>query len=283
MESIVGFVIAAIVGITGIGGGSFTTPALVLMAGLPASEAVGTAMVFAGVLRLLAAPFYMARKHVDLKYLRLLLVGAVPGLLFGTWLLRIMRTRSWSPVALLVIGLMLAISSALTFVPRLRQPRFAGERSGWLSVLAVPIGVETGFSSAGAGALGTILLLNLSELATPAVVGTDILFGIVLAIVGSVFHLGWGSINGLMLIKLLAGGIPGVLLGCAFSKKVPAEKLRTVIALVAIALGLQLVWMGGAPLMKARLAKIDQPTLRRSTSPDAIAVNSLPASAGKDP
>ena len=275
METIVGFVIAAIVGITGIGGGSFTTPALVLLAGLPASEAVGTAMVFAAVLRLLAAPFYMARKHVDLRYLRLLLVGAVPGLLFGTWLLRIMRTRSWSPVALLVIGLMLAISSALTFAPRLRQPRFAGERGGWLSVLALPIGVETGFSSAGAGALGTILLLNFSELATPAVVGTDILFGIVLTVVGSVFHLGWGSINSLTLIKLLAGGIPGVLLGCVFSGRVPAERLRTAIAVVAIALGLQLVWMGGAPLVLARIARQDRPTLQPTISAAALALNSF--------
>jgi uncharacterized protein len=255
MEIIVGFLIAATVGITGIGGGSFTTPALVLLAGLPAGEAVGTAMVFAGVLRLFAAPFYMVRKHVDLKYLRLLLIGAIPGLLFGTWLLREMRSRTWSPIALLVIGLMLAISSALTFAPRLRRPDFAREKSGWLSLLALPIGVETGFSSAGAGALGTILLLNFSELAAPSVVGTDILFGIVLAVVGSLFHLGWGSINTLTLLKLLAGGIPGVLLGCAFAKKVPAQRLRTVIALVAIALGLQLVWMGGAPLVRARLAR----------------------------
>ena len=275
METIVGFVIAATVGVTGIGGGSFTTPALVLLAGLPANEAVGTAMVFAGVLRLLAAPFYMARKHVDLKYLRLLLLGAVPGLLLGTWLLRMMRTRTWSPVALLVIGSMLAISSALTLAPRLRQPRFASERSGWLSILALPIGVETGFSSAGAGALGTILLLNFSELAAPAVVGTDILFGIVLAIVGSVFHLGWGSVNGLTLIKLLVGGIPGVLLGCAFSKKVPAERLRTVIAVVAVALGLQLVWMGSAPFVRARIAKLDRPAIKQSISPTAVALNSF--------
>jgi hypothetical protein len=277
METIVGFVIAATVGITGIGGGSFTTPALVLLAGLPASEAVGTAMVFAAVLRLLAAPFYMARKHVDLKYLKFLLLGAIPGLLFGTWLLRMMRTRTWSPIALLIIGLMLAISSALTFAPRLRQPRFASERSGWLSVLALPIGVETGFSSAGAGALGTILLLNFSELAAPAVVGTDILFGIVLAIVGSVFHVGWGSISGVTLMKLLAGGIPGVLLGCAFSKKVPAEKLRTVIAVVAIALGLQLVWMGSAPFVRSRIARLDLPALKQSIPPATVALDSFAA------
>ena len=59
MHFLIGFAIAVAVGLTGIGGGSFTVPALVLIAGLPASEAVGTAFVFAGAIRLVAAPFYM--------------------------------------------------------------------------------------------------------------------------------------------------------------------------------------------------------------------------------
>ncbi|HWC19794.1 MAG TPA: TSUP family transporter, partial [Terriglobales bacterium] len=164
MEVVLGFIIAATVGITGIGGGSFTTPVLVLLIGLPAGEAVGTAMVFAAVLRLLAAPFYVIGRNVDSKYLRFLLLGALPGLLIGTWLLRLMRTQVWSPIALLIIGIMLTFSSALTFAPRVRQPQLTRRRSGWLSLLALPIGVETGFSSAGAGALGTVLLLNYSEL-----------------------------------------------------------------------------------------------------------------------
>jgi hypothetical protein len=40
MNFLVGFLIAAAVGLTGIGGGSFTVPALVLLAGLTAGEAV---------------------------------------------------------------------------------------------------------------------------------------------------------------------------------------------------------------------------------------------------
>ena len=58
---LIGFAIAVAVGLTGIGGGSFTVPALVLIAGLPASEAVVTAFVSAGVIRLVAAPFYMLK------------------------------------------------------------------------------------------------------------------------------------------------------------------------------------------------------------------------------
>lgn len=241
MEWIAGFLIAVTVGLTGIGGGSFTVPILVL-AGMPTVEAVGTAMVFAAILRLTVAPVYMARRHVHARYLSLLLLGAVPGLLLGTWLLHIMHNSSWKTWVLLVVGIMLTFSSALSFVPKLRNPEFAKTNQSWLALLALPIGVETGFSSAGAGALGTILLLNFSEMPVGQVVGTDIVFGIVLAVVGSIFHLGWGSINTAILLHLLAGGIPGALAGCALARRVPSGKLRAAVAVIAIALGLQLVW-----------------------------------------
>lgn len=52
MHILIGFLIGLAVGLTGIGGGSFTVPALVLIAGLPAAPAVGTAFVFAAVLQL---------------------------------------------------------------------------------------------------------------------------------------------------------------------------------------------------------------------------------------
>lgn len=270
MEIVLGFLIAAIVGITGIGGGSFTTPVLVLLIGLPAAEAVGTAMVFAAVLRLLAAPFYLVRRNVDSKYLRFLLLGAVPGLLIGTWLLRLMRTRVWSPVALLLIGIMLTLSSALTFAPRAREPHLTRRRSRLLSLLALPIGIETGFSSAGAGALGTILLLNYSELSAATVVGTDLLLGIVLAVLGSFFHLGWGSINTVSLLRLLAGGIPGVLVGCALAKQVPGHKLRMAVAAVAIVLGLQLIWMGGSPLVRSHVVASKTSSGKQPVSPGIV-------------
>src|SRR5947209_14801361 len=88
MNVLIGFLIAVVVGLTGIGGGSFTVPALVLLAGLTAGEAVGTAFLFAGVLRLIAAPFYLLGREIHSRYLWLLLLGAVPGLLLGTWALQ---------------------------------------------------------------------------------------------------------------------------------------------------------------------------------------------------
>jgi uncharacterized protein len=248
MHFLIGFLIALAVGLTGVGGGSFTVPALVLIVGLTAGEAVGTAFLFAGVLRLIAAPFYFVGKQIHSRYLWLLLLGAVPGLLIGTWVLHLFSKDRGNPVVILLLGVILAASSSVTFIRRAQNPGFAANNHHWLPWLALPIGVESGFSSAGAGALGTVLLLNFSEMTPTQVVGTDLLFGLVLAVIGSAFHWGFGSMNLPILFELLLGGIPGVVLGCLLAPRVPANKLKTVVALVAIFAGLQLVWSGGRTL-----------------------------------
>src|ERR1700676_3908167 len=254
MHLLLGFIIALVVGLTGIGGGSFTVPALLLIVGLPAGEAVGTAFVFAGVLRLVAAPFYLLGRHVHSRYFRLLLVGAVPGLVVGIIALRLLAKPGSDPFVVIVLGLILALTSSVTFLPRISNPGFAQKNSRWLPWLAFPIGVESGFSSAGAGALGTVLLLNYSEMPPAPVVGTDILFGLVLAIIGSAAHWTFGSVSTQALLQLLAGGVPGVIIGCLLTPRVPAQKLKAVVAVIAICAGLQLVWSGPRSLVTQRPA-----------------------------
>lgn len=256
MNIILGFLIALAVGLTGIGGGSFTVPALVLIAGLPAGEAVGTAFVFAGVLRLFAAPFYLIGRQFHGRYLWRLLLGAIPGLLLGTFALRLLGQEGGNPIIVILLGIVLAASSSVTFAPRAQNPGFARKNSGWLPWLALPIGVEAGFSSAGAGALGTVLLLNFSEMTPPEVIGTDLVFGLVLAVIGGAFHWKFGAINDGVLLQLLAAGIPGVVLGCLAARIVPARKLKVVVALIAIFAGVQLVWNGTHTLIANRAAAI---------------------------
>ena len=64
----------------------------------------------------------------------------------------------------------------------------SADHSRWLPPLAALIGGEVGFSSAGAGAMGAVALLNLTKLTPPQVVGTDMVFGLVLSILGGGLH-----------------------------------------------------------------------------------------------
>ena len=64
-----------------------------------------------------------------------------------------------------------------------------------MGALAVPIGFEVGFSSAGEGALGSLLLMSFAPLAPVQVVGTDLVFGLALSSVGGGLHWGLGSVD----------------------------------------------------------------------------------------
>jgi len=162
--------------------------------------------------------------------------------------LRMLAKQDSNALIVLLVGILLTLSSSITFVPRAQAPSFARKNARWLPWLAFPIGVESGFSSAGAGALGTVLLLNYSEMAPAQVVGTDLVFGLVLAMIGSVIHWTFGSISTVVLGQLLLGGIPGVIVGCVLSRKLPAQKLKAVVAVIAVCAGLQLVWSGARAL-----------------------------------
>jgi len=246
MKVLIGFFAALIVGLTGVGGGSFTTPALILLAGNTGAEAVGTALVFATVIRLVAAPFYLLGQKIHTRYLVIMLLGAMPGVLAGTYLLRTATARVSSPWVLVVLGTMLVSGAVMTAWARRARGSGALQHhaSRWLAWLALPLGVETGFSSAGAGALGSLLLFNFTPLSPAEVVGTDIVFGTALTALGALFHFRFGTVSGGTLESLLAGGIPGVLIGCLLAPRLPAQLLHKMVLALTGLLGLQLLLMG---------------------------------------
>jgi hypothetical protein len=103
--------------------------------------------------------------------------------------------------------------------------------------------------------LGTVLLLNYSEMPPADVVGTDLLFGLVLAVIGSAMHWKWGSVGDAVLLRLLAGGVPGVLVGCALARVVPARRLKFAVAALAIFAGMQLVWTGSKSMTEKQVQR----------------------------
>ena len=76
--SIAGFVVGAIVGLTGVGGGSLMTPLLVLGFGVPPVTAVGTDLLYAGFTKAGGAAAHSLKGHVDWRITALLAAGSVP-------------------------------------------------------------------------------------------------------------------------------------------------------------------------------------------------------------
>jgi uncharacterized membrane protein YfcA len=120
-------------------------------------------------------------------------------------------------------------------------------------------------------------LLNYSEMSPSEVVGTDLLFGLGLAAIGSAIHLEIGSVSSSTLLQLLAAGVPGVLLGFILSRRTPARKLKSAIALIAILAGLQLVWTGSRSFLTPSVVHGARPLVSPAANPLLVAKPSNPA------
>ncbi len=252
MESILGFLIATVVGLTGAGGGPLTVPLLVLVLGRSAAESVGTSLAFVFLVKLAASPWHIFRGSVHWPTLGRMLAGGLPGVLLGSWILLHLSKQQIEPILLPLVGCTIALL-ALIRLFRVKATDRPGEAlvkpRAWLIPLAtLPIGAEVGFSSAGAGALGGLLLMYQTQLAAATIVGTDLIFGMGLSLLGSGIHLLFGQIERDLVFKLLLGGIPGVLFGSWLSSRIPGARLQFAMNLVFGYLGLHMSWKGLAPL-----------------------------------
>jgi uncharacterized membrane protein YfcA len=215
------------------------------------AEAVGTSMVFVTIVKLLSAPVYVLRRQFSAATLIRLLAGGLPGVVAGALLLSGLHTRRLEHAVLAIVGGTIAVM-AMASLWRLRGGKAAVpkcDRSRLLPWLALPIGLEVGFSSAGAGALGGIALLSLTPLAPPVIVGTDLLFGLSISAAGSGLHLALGKVNGHVAGQLLAGGVAGALVGPWLATRMPVRAMRAALSLVLSVLGAQLFWRGVASLV----------------------------------
>jgi hypothetical protein len=111
-----------------------------------------------------------------------------------------------------------------------------------VSALMLPIGAGVGFSSSGAGALGTVMLLSLTSLSTPQVVGTDLAFGLGITLVGSGIHMIHGQFAAGLLIKLVIGGVVGAVFGSWLAPKIPNRWLRFGLSLWLLFIGCKFCW-----------------------------------------
>ncbi|MBV9503553.1 MAG: sulfite exporter TauE/SafE family protein [Acidobacteriia bacterium] len=246
MPFFIGFAIALAVGLTGVGAGSITAPMLILFFAISPANAVGTALIFAAVIKLVVAPMYLLRKQVSLRVLTILCVGGLPGVLLGVYLIGALNVKHYERALFVILGTTIAATAMYSLyrtLHRVKQPQQA-ERYGWLPLIGLGIGSEVGFSSAGAGALGSLALLNLTPLTPARVVGTDMLFGLALSFVGGGINLTSGHYDHDMLWKLITGGIAGVLIGANLSAVLPPRPLRVALSVWLSFVGLQLAWRG---------------------------------------
>ncbi|MGP0074768.1 MAG: sulfite exporter TauE/SafE family protein [Bryobacteraceae bacterium] len=245
MEIVLGFMIAVAIGITGVGAGVITAPVLILFFHVPPARAVGTALVFSTAVKLLVVPMQIYRKQVDYRVLGYLLAGGIPGVLAGSLILARLNTKGSQGILYAALGITIVVMAALNLYRMWLHPgRGLKDFSRWLPAVALPIGAEVGFSSAGAGAIGSLALLWMTPLSAARVVGTDLFFGLCLSLIGGGFQLSAGNYDLAILTQLVIGGIFGAFAGTYLAAVTPQRAFRIVLSIWLITLGVQLCWSG---------------------------------------
>jgi uncharacterized protein len=244
VEILAGFIIALAIGMTGVGAGSITAPILILFFHQRASDAVTTALLFGTVVKLIATPIYLARGHVNLRVLKFVALGGLPAALVGTMLLASLDKDSLTRPILIIVGLTVVVSAAGTLWRSMSPAGIVAKpvSDKWLPWIVAPIGFEVGFSSAGAGALGTVALMRFTRLLPSEVGGTDLAFGLLLSIFAGGIHASMTGVPWSMLVKLLIGGVPAVLIGTQLTTVVSPRKMRLALCVWLIYIGVQLSW-----------------------------------------
>jgi uncharacterized membrane protein YfcA len=243
----VGLVVGAMVGLTGVGGGSMMTPLLVLLFGQSPAVAVGTDLLFAATTKLVATASFGFSRRVDWQIVGRLLIGSIPGtaaVVYGLWLTRVTPTAA-DAITSRALAIILALTSlALIFQPALQRLGLKitarwlvrVERHKFLltSIAGLLLGVAVTLTSVGAGALGVVMLIALYplRLTSDRLVATDIAHALPVTLIAGMGHAFLGHVNFNILAALLLGSIPGVLIASRVTLRLPARITRTLIALM---------------------------------------------------
>lgn len=242
------FVIGILTGLTGVGGGAILTPVLILF-GIPPLAAVSNDLVASLATKPFGAVVHGRRKTVELPLLLWLCVGSVPAAFSGALLLAVIPSADQVNVVVkLLVGGTMALTAGLMLL-RLhvsQAGQVGGEerfhvRPALTVALGAAAGLLVGLTSIGSGSvIAAGLLLLYPRLATARVVGTDVAHAIPLVAAATAGHLLFGQVHLSLAATLIAGGVPGVLIGSYLAGRVPGTALRRglVVLLVATATAL---------------------------------------------
>lgn len=258
-------------GVFGVGGGFLMTPLLIFI-GIPPVVAVATEanqIVASSVSGVLA---HWRRGNVDFKMGVLLLIGGVIGSSFGVWLFTFLMglghidlvIKLSYVVFLGIIGFLMLFESINSMRASKSKRRKRIHTHNWMhglpfkmrfrksrlyisAILPILIGIFVGILSAimgvGGGFVMVPAMIYLLGMPTAVVVGTS-LFQIIFvtANVTVLQAVSNQSVDIVLALLLLLGGVIGAQIGAKFGGRIQGEQLRGMLALIVIAVCLKLTF-----------------------------------------
>jgi uncharacterized protein len=248
-----GFVVGALVGLTGMGGGSLMTPLLILLFGVHPLTAVGTDLLYAAATKTAGTAIHSKNGNVDWRVAGLLAAGSIPATVLTIWALSRMPKQSPTTATIISmsLGVALIIAAVAIFLrPRIRdyglaradnltRTRYSGR---FTVVFGVMLGALVSLSSVGAGALGVAVLSFLYPRLPPVrIVGSDLAHAVPLTLVAGLGHWLIGSVDWYIVGALLLGSLPGISIGSLLATRISDRWLLPVLASMLVLIGLRLI------------------------------------------
>ena len=251
---VVGLIVGLIVGLTGVGGGSLMTPALVFLFKIPVDIAVGTDLLFASLTKIAGVTAHSARGNVHWGIVIRLGAGSLPASIATIFLMSQLKAhgKPLDGILLPLLGISLVVTAGAVLL-RKHIISAGGElfnlsehASNLLAVLVgIVLGVTVTLTSVGAGAIGVAALMLLyPKLRGAEVVGSDLAHAIPLVTIAGLGHLQLGNTDYRLLLGLLLGSVPGIYIGSTVSSRLPEVIMRRILACVLLVIGIACI-VGG--------------------------------------
>jgi uncharacterized membrane protein YfcA len=266
-----GLAVGFISGMFGVGGGFLMTPFLIFL-GISPGVAVATVASHITASSFSGALSHWRRGAVDVAMALILLSGGLIGTASGVWLFTKLRAIGQLDlliglsylIMLTVVGGLMLVESVRAIIRARRQQLSSLRRSGahtWVHALplkvrfrhskiyvsVIPvwgigyvIGLVGAVMGIGGGFLLVPMLIYFLRMSTATVIGTAaVLTTATMAVATAMHALTNHLVDAVLALVLMVGGVIGAQFGARAAQRIPAERLRLLLALLILAVGIR--------------------------------------------
>ncbi len=265
--------VGIVTGVFGIGGGFLLTPMLILIGVPPAVAVASSANQLVGA-SLSGVIGYSRRGAVDSKMAVIMLLGGLTGSALGVWLFTLLKKVGQVELAisllyvavLTTLGALMIVESVRTLLSQ-RRPGIARRKlhqHNWMhglplktrfrrsklyisallpASLGLVVGMLSGILGIGGGFMLVPAMIYILGMPTAVVPGTS-LFQIIFVAGNVTFLQAYSNqtVDVLLALLLLFGGVVGAQIGARFGTRLRGEQLRFLLALLLLAVAAKLTF-----------------------------------------
>ena len=258
-----GFVVGFMSGLFGVGGGFLMTPLLIFM-GIPPSTAVGTESVQILGSSVSGAIAHSRKKNIDYEIGIFLLIGGIFGSTIGVILFNFLKESGnidliiniLYVIFLSIIGILMLIESTISLVKHEEKVIRKKKKRSFLDylplklkfrhsgiyisiILPISVGIITGFLASlmgvGGGFIMVPAMIYLFRMGTVSAIGTSLFQIVFVTLNSSILQATYNlSVDLILAIFLLIGGVIGAQYGSKFTSRFKGEQLRVLLAIIVI-------------------------------------------------